>query len=183
MEPQTPDRKPQAGDVVHAPATPDSGSFSDLRLAPPDAGGQPASSRKPAPRARPLILVVDDEPDVVFVTKTRLRLNGYDVAETADGETALKRIQQLRPDLVLLDLRMPNLDGYAVCRKIKADQDLRSTLILIHSASSLLGLTPEKRCLEIGADGYIRKPYDVGRLLEEISRLLAQRKMAGAAGS
>jgi CheY-like chemotaxis protein len=127
--------------------------------------------------------VVDDEPDIVFVTRTRIRLSGYDVAVAVDGEMALERIGELRPDLVLLDLMMPGLNGYQVCKTVKADPNLRGTLILVCSAASSLGLGPERRCLEIGADGYIRKPYDVAKLLQEISRLLARRKGLAAASS
>jgi len=184
-------RRPVTDDQRRAAGTPDAGDLGDRRLTSdvrttPD-GRRPttdrASSLKPAPRQRPLILVVDDEPDIVFVTKTRIRLNGYDVAEAIDGEIALERIRVLRPDLVLLDLKMPKLDGYQLCKTVKADPNLRSTLILVCSASSSLGLSPEKRCLQIGADGYVRKPYDVRKLLQEISRLLTQRKGFGPVGS
>jgi CheY-like chemotaxis protein len=127
--------------------------------------------------------VVDDEPDIVFVTKARIRPSGYDVAEAFDGESALARITELRPDLVMLDLKMPKLNGYQVCKTVKADPNLRDTLIVVCSAVSSLGLAPEKCCLEIGADGYVRKPYDVRKMLEEISRLLARKKEIAAGGS
>jgi two-component system alkaline phosphatase synthesis response regulator PhoP len=96
-----------------------------------------------------------------------------------DGEVAVAMIRELRPDLILLDLKMPKLNGYQVCRAIKADPDLAGTLILVCSASSSLGLSLEAHCVQMGADGYIRKPYDVKNLLSEIARLLAQRKMTG----
>ena len=128
------------------------------------------------PRLRPLILVVDDEPDIVFVTKTRIQLSGYDVAVAVDGEAALEQIRALHPDLILLDLNMPKVNGYQVCKTVKADPALSDILILVCSASSALGLALEKHCLQIGADGYIRKPYDVRKLLEDIARLLAHRK-------
>jgi CheY-like chemotaxis protein len=140
-------------------------------------------SQQSAPRQRPLILVVDDEPDVVLVTKTRIRLSGYDAAVAVDGEMAIERIRELRPDLVLLDLNMPKLNGYQVCKMVKADPNLSGTLILVCSGASSLGLYPEKHCLQIGADGYVRKPYDVKELLQEISRLLAQRKAVGVQGT
>jgi two-component system, OmpR family, alkaline phosphatase synthesis response regulator PhoP len=168
-----------------AAAHPDAVSLYDRRLAttiaPAAHSELPASSPKPASRTRPLIMVVDDEPDIVLVTKTRIRLSGYDVAEAEDGAIALERIQELRPDLIVLDLKMPKLDGYQLCKTIKADPSLRDTLILVCSASSSLGLSPEKRCLQLGANGYMRKPYDVRKLLQEISRLLAQKKACAEA--
>lgn len=182
-KPPIPNAEAKTGDVVHPTAPPDAAEFGVRRLEPSDSTGPRTSSQWSARRHRPLILVVDDEPDIVFVTRTRIRLNGYDVAEAADGETALKRVQELRPDLVLLDLIMPGLNGYEVCKTIKADPNLRGTLILVCSASSSLGLSPERRCLEIGADGYIRKPYDVNKLLQEISRLLAQKKGLAVQGT
>jgi len=180
MKVQTPNAESQVTGVAPVAGIPDAGSLSVLRLASSDYAGQEASIRKSASRRRPLILVVDDEPNILFVTKTRIQMSGYDVAEAVDGEMALKEIEELRPDLVLLDLKMPKLNGYQVCRTVKADPNLRDTLIVVCSASSSLSLSPERSALEIGADAYIRKPYDVKKLLEGISRLLAQRKMAGA---
>jgi CheY-like chemotaxis protein len=149
-----------------------------------DAGQAGIEVQSPAdlssPRLRPLILIADDEPDIVLVTKTRIRLSGYDVAEAGDGEVAVEMIRALRPNLVLLDLKMPKLNGYQVCRAVKADPDLSGTLILVCSASSSLGVSLETHVVQMGADGYIRKPYDVKNLLAEITQLLARRKTAGA---
>jgi CheY-like chemotaxis protein len=143
----------------------------------------PAPSQQPGARQRPLILVVDDEPDILFVMKKRMQLSGYDVATASDGEMALERIREFRPDLVMLDLKMPRLNGYQVCKAVRADPDLSRTLILVCSGSNSLGLSLENHCLLIGADGYVRKPYDVKKLLQEISRLLAQRKAVGVQGT
>jgi CheY-like chemotaxis protein len=139
----------------------------------------PAPSQQPGARQRPLILVVDDEPDILFVMKKRMQLSSYDVATASDGEMALERIREIHPDLVLLDLKMPKLSGYQVCKAVRADPNLDGTLILVCSAANSLGLSLENHCLLIGADGYIRKPYNVKKLLQEISRLLAQKKVIG----
>lgn len=170
MKAQIPSAGPRIGDIVPAAGTPDPRSIG-IEIQ--------ASSQQSFPRRRPLIMVVEDEPDIAFVTKSRIRMSGYDVAVAVDGEMALERIRELHPDLVLLDLKMPKLNGYQVCRTIRADPDLSRTLILVCTASSSVSLSPEKHLLLLGADGYIRKPYDVKNLLQEIARLLAQRKATG----
>jgi CheY-like chemotaxis protein len=167
---QIPGAGPRIGDAAPAPGVP----------GPRDVGVEiRTSSQQSVPRQRPLVLVADDESDIAFVTKTRIRLSGYDVAVAVDGEMAVELIRNLRPDLVLLDLKMPKLNGYQVCRAVRADPDLSRTLVLVCSASSSVGLSLEKPLLLLGADGYIRKPYDVRNLLQEIARLLAQRKATG----
>jgi len=184
---QIPNPEEQIRDAALTAGTPDAVNFGDRRLAagvkPSDSAGLSASSRKPVPRRRPLILVVDDEPDIVFVTRLRIQKSGYDAAVADNGQMALERIVELRPDLVLLDLKMPKLNGYQLCKTVKSDPDLRGIPILICSATGSLGINPERHCLEIGADGYIRKPYDIRKLLLEISRLLAQRSATLVLGS
>jgi CheY-like chemotaxis protein len=175
-EPPISNAEPKTGDAAPATGDLNAADLGIRRLSRSDFTGLPTSRKKPPPRSRPLILVVDDEPDILFVTRTRIRLSGYDVEEAVDGEIALKRIQELRPDLVLLDLRMPKLNGFELCRTVKADPNLRGISILVCSAFSSLGVGPEQRCLEVGADGYIRKPYSVDKLLQEISRLLVRKK-------
>jgi CheY-like chemotaxis protein len=122
--------------------------------------------------SRPLILLADDEPDIVMVTKTRIRLNGYDVETAADGVETLEKARRLRPDLVLLDLKMPKLDGFQVCKAIKDDASLRHTPVILFSASSSYALCLEQQCLQLGADACVRKPFEVGELLGKIAQLL-----------
>jgi CheY-like chemotaxis protein len=121
-----------------------------------------------------LILLADDEPDIVLVTKTRIQLNGYDVVTASDGEAALVLIRETQPDLIVLDLKMPKLDGFQVCKIVKSDPALSQIPVLLFSASSTYALCLEKQCLQLGADGYIRKPFDVKELLGKIAGLIKQ---------
>ncbi|MEO0077997.1 MAG: response regulator [candidate division WOR-3 bacterium] len=122
---------------------------------------------------RPRILLADDERDIVLVTQVRLEVNGYEVLTVADGAEALERFATFNPDLVLLDLRMPKLDGYQVCRALKSNPATRSVPVIIFSASSSQALALERKCLELGADDFVRKPYTSEDLLAKVRRHLA----------
>ncbi|MBM3321895.1 response regulator [candidate division WOR-3 bacterium] len=121
---------------------------------------------------RPRVLLADDERDIALVARMRLEVNGYDVATAADGAEALERFESFRPDLVLLDLRMPKLDGYQVCRALKSNPATRSVPVIIFSASSSQALALERKCLELGADDFVRKPYSSEDLLAKVRRHL-----------
>ena len=127
----------------------------------------PAPASQPGGR-QPLILLVDDEVDVSLVARTRLEVNGFAVMTAEDGEQALARFHERRPDLVLLDLRMPRMDGCQVCQVLKSDPDSRSVPIIMFSASSSQTLGMERKCMELGADDYIRKPYSAEELMAKI---------------
>ncbi len=118
-----------------------------------------------------LILLADDEPDIVLVTRTRIELNGYRVETARDGVEALEKVRRLKPSLVLLDLKMPKLDGYQVCKEIKADPELRAIPVLLFSASSTYAATLERQCMLLGAEGYLRKPFVVNELIAKIRAL------------
>ncbi|MEO0080457.1 MAG: response regulator [candidate division WOR-3 bacterium] len=123
---------------------------------------------------RPLILLADDEPDVVMVTRARLELNGFRVVTAQDGEEVLTLFRENPPDLLLLDLKMPRLDGYQVCRRLKANPATCHVPIIIFSASSSRSEMLERLCLELGADDYLRKPFVSEELLAKVGRLLGQ---------
>jgi CheY-like chemotaxis protein len=125
---------------------------------------------KPAAK---LVLLADDEADVVMVTKTRIELSGYRVVTASNGVDALERARQLKPDLILLDLKMPKLDGYQVCKELKTDPELQRIPVLLFSASSVYAATLESQCILLGAEGYLRKPFDVAELLDKIRVLIA----------
>jgi two-component system alkaline phosphatase synthesis response regulator PhoP len=123
---------------------------------------------------RPLILLADDEEDVSLVARTRLEVNGFEVVTAADGAEALDRFRERRPDLVLLDLRMPRMNGYEVCQVLKTDPATRDVPVIIFSASSSQSQELERRCLELGADDYIRKPYNAEQLVARVRKQLAR---------
>ena len=88
----------------------------------------------PETPAKPRILVVDDEPDLVAVLRMGLQMEGFEVLEAADGAEGLRRAREEKPDLLLLDLMLPKMDGYQVCRSLKFDSRYKSLPILILSA-------------------------------------------------
>ncbi len=120
------------------------------------------------------ILVVDDEPSILRAVRTALTGNGYNVVTASSGEEALIVFQERRPDVVLLDLMLPGIDGLTVCRELRA----RSSVPII--VLSALGEERDKvAALDGGADDYLTKPFGVEELLARIR--VALRHMAGAA--
>ena len=116
------------------------------------------------------ILVVDDEIYIVHILEFTLTMEGYEVLTAADGEEALRRVEQDRPDLVVLDIMMPKMDGYEVLRRLRADEEFRSLPVILLSAK---GRPIDRETgLEVGADDYIVKPFSPRRLLEKIQDLL-----------
>jgi two-component system alkaline phosphatase synthesis response regulator PhoP len=116
------------------------------------------------------ILIADDEHDVLELVTDILVAAGYDVVCAADGQEALERIAQEKPDLILLDIRMPIMDGIETCRRIKEDTTLEKIPILFVSANSK-GMSPEVFDLT-KAQGYIRKPFEASFLLQKVKELL-----------
>jgi DNA-binding response OmpR family regulator len=115
----------------------------------------------------PRILVVDDEPQIVGLLRSYLEREGYDVAEAADGETALGAFSHLRPDLVILDIMLPRLDGREVCRRIR--ETAHTPIIMLtardEESDKLLGL-------ELGADDYITKPFSPREVVARVRAVL-----------
>ena len=116
--------------------------------------------------SRPRILVVDDEPDLLTVLKIGLESEGYDVLTAVDGEQGLALARQFMPDLLVLDLMLPRLDGYKVCRALKFDERYKKIPIFILSARS--GETDRRLALELGADEFHSKPYNMRDLVGRI---------------
>jgi len=123
----------------------------------------------PAPR----ILIVDDQPDLRLLVRLTFEGNGYDVAEAPDGEAALAACASRVPDAVLLDVMMPGIDGYEVCRRLKADPRLGHTLVVLMTAGHQE--TERARAREAGADLYVAKPFSPAQLLELVRSRLSLR--------
>lgn len=116
------------------------------------------------------ILLVDDEPDLVDVVSQRLQSAGYEVTAAYDGQQALDQVKKSRPDLIVLDLMLPKLDGYKVCRLLKFDERYKAIPILIFTAR----VQPEdiRQAMECGAEAYMTKPFDAPALLAKMDELL-----------
>jgi len=116
------------------------------------------------------ILVVDDEVDLVKTIQFSLELEGYKVLVSYNGEDALNQARKENPDLILLDIMLPKLDGYKVCRLLKFDEQYKHIPILMMTAK-----TQEKDKLmgkETGANEYITKPFDMEELMEKVKAYL-----------
>ena len=116
------------------------------------------------------ILVVDDRPSNVKALRVRLSAAGYDVLEALNGPDALALVEQASPDLVLLDLMMPGMDGYEVCRRIKSRQGAEFTPVVIVTAKTETEAVVKG--LEIGADEYITKPFAPLELMARVKSML-----------
>src|SRR5437667_5750243 len=117
-----------------------------------------------------MILVVDDDPDIARFVEVNLRSAGFDVAVATDGEEALRRAEEIRPDLVLLDVMMPRVDGFEVAQRLRRNTRTANTCIIMltakaQSTDKVLGLTA-------GADDYIIKPFDPIELLARVKTTL-----------
>ena len=116
------------------------------------------------------ILLVDDEPGIVKMVGKRLEVAGFDVLVATDGQEALTKARTKQPDLIILDLMLPKLNGFEVCRMLKFDKGMKHIPIILFTA--LTRDTDEQMGLECGADAYIRKPFRAQELLEKIRALL-----------
>lgn len=117
------------------------------------------------------VLVVDDDRVIQQLLEVNLELEGYQVVATAaDGKEALEKVKTLRPDLVILDIMMPRMDGLEVCRRVRMDPEIAETPIIILSARAQD--IDVRRGYELGASAYLTKPFDPVELLEVADRLL-----------
>ena len=118
------------------------------------------------------ILVVEDQEDLRGVLRTLLTGSGYEMLEAADGETGVARAKSDRPDLILMDIQMPVLDGYEATRRIKADPDLAATPVIAVSSFAMKG--DEEKARAAGCDHYVTKPYSPMQLLRVVRAYLGE---------
>jgi len=116
------------------------------------------------------ILVVEDHEDNRRILRDLLGSVGYAMSEASDGEAALAAVKAQRPDLILMDIQLPLLDGYEVTRRIKSDPDFKDIPIIVVSSYALSGDEPKARA--VGCDAYVTKPYSPRDLLRRIREFL-----------
>lgn len=117
------------------------------------------------------ILVVEDEQDLLTLQSMLLSIEGYTVEGVMDGQTALDVVETMKPDLILLDIMLPEVDGFQVCRQLKSNEATRHIPIIILTAKK----SKEDLIMgeQSGADMYITKPYKTSMVIEAIQRLLS----------
>lgn len=123
--------------------------------------------------AAPRVLVVEDEDNIAQALEYLVLREGYRHDRVASGADALPRIRSTHPDLVLLDVMLPEVSGYEICRTIRTDPTLDGVRVLMMTARG--SAVERQRGLDIGADGFITKPFELQHLRAEVRRVLAAR--------
>ncbi|MCZ6766082.1 MAG: response regulator [bacterium] len=120
------------------------------------------------------ILVVDDESYILHILDFSLGAEGFEVVTAPNGEKAVEKARQLQPDLIVLDIMMPVLDGYETCRRLKQQPETKEIPVLLLTAK---GREVDKRLgFDVGAVDYIVKPFSPTRLIERIEEIIGCRK-------
>ncbi len=117
------------------------------------------------------ILFIEDEPDQIMMVSLRLRKNGFEVISARTGEEGIAKAVKEKPDLILLDVIMPGMDGFEVCRRLRHHQVTKKIPVIATTAAGVDDL--EHECVAAGADDCLRKPYDSADLLQKVRRFLA----------
>ena len=117
------------------------------------------------------VLVADDKATGRELVRTVLENSGYQVFEASDGEAAVAEAHRIHPDLIILDIHMPGLDGFAVIEKLRGEACFSATPIIALTASAMMG--DREHAMSVGFTGYITKPIRLGALRAEVERLLA----------
>lgn len=120
------------------------------------------------------ILIGEDNPDISKVTRARLEYEGYDVAVAWDGDDVLHQVGGGLFDLILLDVKMPKKNGYEVCRQLKTTAATSAIPVIIFTASEAHWAHLGDRCIEAGANDWIKKPFRTKDLMQKIHRVLGE---------
>ena len=116
------------------------------------------------------ILIVEDEPKNMTLTRDMLKISGYETIEAVDGRQGVEKAKSAKPNLILMDIMMPKMDGYAACREIKADPATKNIPVIMLTA---VGYDLNKKLAkQMGADGYVTKPFSRQQLVDAIILLL-----------
>lgn len=130
--------------------------------------------------AKKRILVVEDDPSIQKVVRFRLEHEGFSVSAAWDGEEALEKVHADPVDLVLMDVRMPRMNGYELCRRLRNQAETVGLPLIIMSGTEGEIMHLADRCIEAGANDWIQKPFRTEDLLRKIERLL--KRMEGSSG-
>ena len=120
------------------------------------------------------ILVIDDEPELVKAIEIRLKTSGYEVEAAYDGQSGIDKAKEVKPDLILLDIIMPRMDGYEVTKELIADPETEQIPIIVFTASQQRDL--EARCRELGITDFIKKPFETSDLLNMVNEILKEQR-------
>jgi two-component system phosphate regulon response regulator PhoB len=116
------------------------------------------------------ILIVEDEPKNMTLTRDMLKISGYETIEAVDGRQGVEKAKSAKPNLILMDIMMPKMDGYAACREIKADPATKNIPVIMLTA---VGYDLNKKLAkQMGAEGYVTKPFSRQQLVDAIILLL-----------
>ena len=118
------------------------------------------------------VLLVEDEKNIILGLRTCLEAVSYDVHVVEDGEAALNFVKNEKPDLILLDLMLPKVDGFDVCNTLKSDAETKDIPIVVLTAKA--GEEDRQRALDLGADSYMTKPFRPQELWDEIKKYLPE---------
>jgi DNA-binding response OmpR family regulator len=121
--------------------------------------------------SEPLVLVADDDEDILLLVTTRLKRDGFEIVQASNGDEALAVARERRPDLAVLDIGMPGLDGVEVLEQIRADGDLRAMKVLLLTAKAQE--SDVRRGFAAGADAYVKKPFSPADLSARVRELLS----------
>ena len=118
------------------------------------------------------ILILDDDPDFAELMKTRLEANNYDITTASGGKDFFEKISNDLPDIILVDILMPDINGYQVCEALKDSKSTAGIPVIILTGQDLEHDGIVNRCLKIGVEAFLSKPVDTQELLTTIERLL-----------
>jgi len=124
----------------------------------------------------PRVLLVDDDPVIVRLLQVNFRLDGFEVDTASSGEKALRRVRECLPDVIVLDVMMPGIDGWGVYAKIKEDPETKGVPVVFLSARAQD--EDLRHGYALGVDEYVTKPFDPAHLLEIVRRALARTQRA-----
>jgi len=120
--------------------------------------------------SRGKVLVVDDEEYIQHILNFSFGAEGYDVVTAADGEEAIKKAKSEKPDIIVLDIMMPKMDGYEACKRLKTDPSTKSIPVILLTAKGRE--VDRKLGAQAGADDYVVKPFSPGRLIERVEGMM-----------